>query len=53
MEGTKSLEQEVKALQRQMGGIARLVKDLKSIVENLEKRGQISESREIQEIIDT
>ena len=53
MEAKDSLEQQVKALQRQMGGIAKLVKDLKATVENLQKKDQVSENREIQEIIDT
>jgi hypothetical protein len=53
MENKNSLEQQVKALQRQMGGIAKLVKDLKSSVDNLEKKRQMTENKEIQEIIDT
>ena len=43
----------MKALQRQMGGLAKLLKDLKATVDNLEKKNQVSENREIQEIIDT
>ena len=53
MEAKDSLEQQVKALQRQMGGLAKLFKDLKATVDNLEKKNQVSENREIQEIIDT
>ena len=36
-----------------MGGIAKLVKDLKATIENLQKKDQVSENRELQEIIDT
>ena len=53
MEANKSLEDQVKALQRQFGGIARLVKDLKSAVEKMEKKNAASENSEVQEIIET
>ena len=53
MEANKSLEDQVKALQRQFGGIARLVKDLKSTLDKLENRNEASENSEVQEIIDT
>ena len=52
METKNSLEEQVKALQRQMGGIAKLLKDLKSRVESLDKKDQESANKEIQEIID-
>ena len=53
MADKNSLEQQVKALQRQMGGIAKLVKELKTTVENMQKENKVSENDEIQEIIDT
>ena len=52
METKDSLEEQIKALQRQMGGIAKLLKDLKSRVESLDKKDQESANKEIQEIID-
>ena len=52
MADKNSLEQQVKALQRQMGGIAKLVKELKTTVENMQKENEVSENDEIQEIID-
>ena len=42
MESKNSLEEQVNALQRQMEGIAKLLKDLKSSVEYLEKKDRIS-----------
>ena len=41
------LEEEVKALQRSMGGIVRIVKDLKSSIEVIEKKLEIKELNEI------
>ena len=38
MEANNSLENQVKTLQRQFGGMAKLVKDLKSTVESLERK---------------
>ena len=48
----EALENQVKTMQRQMGGIAKLVKDLKGTVENLEKKVSQRENNEIQEIVD-
>ena len=55
MDEKNSLEQQMKALKRQMGGIAKLAKELKTTVENIEQKSQVkkSENDEIQEIIDT
>ena len=38
MAGKITLEDQVKALQKNMGGIAKLVKDLKITVEGIEKK---------------
>ena len=49
------LEEQVKALQKSMGGVVRIVKDLKSSVEVLEKKLKIKELNEIieaQKVID-
>ena len=53
MEANNSLENQVKTLQRQFGGMAKLVKDLKCTVESLEQKVSQRENHEIQEIIDT
>ena len=47
-----ALEEQVKALQKNMGGIAKLVKDLKHTVEGLEKRLIVKELEELKEILD-
>ena len=52
MEENSSLDSQVKTLRRQVGGIARLVKDLKCSMESLEKKVSVKENTEIQEIID-
>ena len=51
----KDLEEEVKALQRSMGVIVKIVKDLKSSVDVIEKKLEIKELNEIieaQKVID-
>ena len=52
MDTNKTLEEQVKALQKQMGGMARLVKDIKSTVDNLEKKINVKDDKEIQEIVE-
>ena len=52
MEPNKSLEEKVKTLQRQMGGFAKLLKDMKCSVENLEKKQHLKEDSDIQEIVE-
>ena len=53
MAGKKKLEEQVALLQKQMGGIARMVKDLKDSVETLEIKVDAKESKEIKEILET
>ena len=52
MDTNKTLEEQVKALQKQMGGMARLVKDMKSTVDNLEKKMDVKDDKEIKEIVE-
>ena len=52
MDTNKTLEEQVKALQRQMGGMAKLVKDIKCNVDKLEKETSIKDDKEIQEIVE-
>jgi hypothetical protein len=52
MAGKITLEDQVKALQKNMGGIAKLVKDLKSTVEGIEKKIVVKEMKELKEILD-
>ena len=52
MDTNKTLKEQVKALRKQMGGMARLVKDMKITVDNLEKKMNVKENTEIQEIIE-
>ena len=52
MAGKTSLEDQVKALQRQFGGIVKLVKDLKGTVEALQEKSVPTEAEEIKEILD-
>ena len=52
MAGKTSLEDQVKALQRQFGGIVKLVKDLKGTVEALQEKSVPKEVEEIKEILD-
>ena len=52
MESNKSLEEQVKTLQRQFGGLAKLVKEIKCSVEKLEKKEPHKEDEKIQEIVE-
>ena len=47
MAGKITLEDQVKALPKNMGGIAKLVKDLKSTVEGIEKKIVVKEMKEL------
>ena len=47
-----SVEEQVNELKMHMGGIVKMVKDLKTHVEKLEKKLEIKETKEIKEIID-
>ena len=49
MSGKETIEEQVKTLQRQFGGVVKLVKDLKLAVEALHKKDKVDE---IQEILD-
>ena len=51
MEADNSLENQVKTLQKQFGGMAKLVKAFKSTVESLEQKVSQKENHEIQEIL--
>ena len=52
MDTNKTLEEQVKALQRQIGGMGKLVKDIKCNVDKLEKETSIKDDKEIQEIVE-
>ena len=47
-----TLEDQVKTLQRQFGGLVKLVKDLKTSVEALEKKTVPNEQDEVKEIME-
>ena len=47
-----SIEEEVKKLQRHVGGMAKMFKDLKHSVEVLEKKASANENNEIKQIMD-
>ena len=53
MAGEKALEEQVKILQKQFGGVVKLVKDLKLTVEALGKKLDAKEIDEVKEILDT
>ena len=52
MAGKKSLEEQVALLQKQFGGLVKLVKDLKTSVEALEKKEIPNEKDEVKEILE-
>ena len=51
MAGEKALEEQVKILQKQFGGVVKLVKDLKLTVEALGKKLDAKEIDEVKEIL--
>jgi hypothetical protein len=52
MASEKALEEQVKILQKQFGGVVKLVKDLKLTVEALGKKLDAKEIDEVKEILD-
>jgi arsenate reductase-like glutaredoxin family protein len=52
MNGKSALEEEVKVMKKHFGGLVALVKELKTKVENLEKKKEPNENLEISEIVE-
>ena len=52
MSGGKSLEDQVKLLQKQFGGLVKLVKEIKTSVETLEKKEVPKEIDEVKDILE-